>query len=30
MKDSDYDKIEIEPIDCKAIQNTPVGVCDFW
>ena len=30
MKDEDYDKIEVEPIDCKAIQNIPKGVCDFW
>ena len=30
MKDEDYDKLEVEPCDVKAIQNTPVGVCDFW
>ena len=30
MKDEDYDKLEVEPCDVKAIQNVPVGVCDFW
>ena len=30
MKDDDYDKLEVEPCDVKAIQNTPKGVSNFW
>lgn len=30
MKDDDYDKVEVSPCDVKSIQNSPVGVSDFW
>jgi hypothetical protein len=29
MKDEDYDKLEVDPCDVKAIQNCK-GVSDFW
>ena len=30
MKDDDFEKIELTPCDVKAIQNSPMGVSDFW
>jgi hypothetical protein len=30
MQDEDYAKLEVEPCDVKGIQNSPVGVSDFW
>ena len=30
VKDEDYDKVEVPPCDVKTIQNSPMGVSDFW
>jgi hypothetical protein len=30
MKDKDYDDLEVEPCDIKNVENSPVGVSDFW
>lgn len=30
MKDEDYEKVEVAPCDVKSIQNSPLGVSDFW
>ena len=30
MKDDDFEKIELTPCDVKSIQNSPMGVSDFW
>jgi len=30
LDDEDYQKIEVDPIDVKEIQNTPAGVSGFW
>jgi len=30
MKDDDFAKIELTPCDVKSIQNSPLGVSDFW
>jgi hypothetical protein len=30
MKDADYEAIEVVPCDVKSIQNSPLGVSDFW
>jgi nucleosome assembly protein 1-like 1 len=30
LDDEDYKKVEVNPIDVKDIQNTPLGVPAFW
>ena len=30
LDDEDYQKIEVDPIDVKDIQNTNAGVHSFW
>ena len=30
VKDEDYEKLEVMPCDVKSIQNSPMGVSDFW
>ena len=30
MKDDDYEKVEVMPCDVKSIQNSKLGVSDFW
>lgn len=30
LNDEDYKKVEVNPIDVKDIQNTPLGVYGFW
>lgn len=30
VKDEDYDKLEVTPCDVKSIQNSKMGVSDFW
>ena len=30
LKDEEFEKLETEPCDVKQIQNSPLGVSDFW
>lgn len=30
VKDADYENLEIPPCDVKSIQNSPMGISDFW